>query len=484
MLFAVGAQLLGRQREREVLDRPAGRRARRRRRRCWWCTESRASARLRCSITRSRRARQFRVAPDRRGRRRDGARRSRRFNSCARPILDLIGASARIPSATRSASPSGSVPDSRRIRSLSDWRSSACCPRLPRSGRSCASSMTRSGSIVRRRARSRSWPAACWRSGSRSCSRRASSATRSRDCRSSTSSRLGHRDARALLESVLPAPLDERVLERIVVETRGNPLALLELPRGLTPAQLAGGFGLPAAVPLSGEHRGELHAAAGEASAMTRDACCSSRRPTRSATRRSFGGRREQLGIPESAAETVEAEGLLDARRPSGVPSSAGSLGRLSAPPSRRSAARSTARWRRQPIRRSTRIAAPGTGRRRHPCPTRTSPQSSSVPPGGRRRAAAWRLSPPSSSAPPTLTPEPTHRAQRLLAAAGAKRDAGALEAALGLLAGVDAEALDELGRARRPSARPDRAGAAARRRRRPPVSERGERASSHSTRS
>ena len=47
------------------------------------------------------------------------------------------------------------------------------------------------------------------------------------------------------------------------------------------------------------------------------------------------------------------------------------------------------------------------------------------------------------------LTPEPAHRAQRLLAAAGAKRDAGALEAALGLLAGVEAELLDELGRAR-----------------------------------
>jgi DNA-binding CsgD family transcriptional regulator len=62
---------------------------------------------------------------------------------------------------------------------------------------------------------------------------------------------LGHRDARALLESVLPSPLDERVLERIVIETRGNPLALLELPRGLTPAQLAGGFGLPPVVPLT-----------------------------------------------------------------------------------------------------------------------------------------------------------------------------------------------------------------------------------------
>jgi DNA-binding CsgD family transcriptional regulator len=62
---------------------------------------------------------------------------------------------------------------------------------------------------------------------------------------------LGHRDARALLDSILPVRLDERVLERIVVETRGNPLALLELPRGLTPAQLAGGFGLPTALPLS-----------------------------------------------------------------------------------------------------------------------------------------------------------------------------------------------------------------------------------------
>src|SRR3984893_2052674 len=61
---------------------------------------------------------------------------------------------------------------------------------------------------------------------------------------------LGHRDARTLLESVLPARLDEHVLDRIVLETHGNPLALLELPRGMTPIQLAGGFGLPA-VPLS-----------------------------------------------------------------------------------------------------------------------------------------------------------------------------------------------------------------------------------------
>ena len=55
-----------------------------------------------------------------------------------------------------------------------------------------------------------------------------------------------------LLSSVLRVPLDERVRERIVAETRGNPLALLELPRGLTPAELAGGFGLPDAPGLSG----------------------------------------------------------------------------------------------------------------------------------------------------------------------------------------------------------------------------------------
>ena len=61
---------------------------------------------------------------------------------------------------------------------------------------------------------------------------------------------LGHRDARALLESVLPAPLDEQVLERLIVETGGNPLALMELPRGLTSSELAGGFGVPTAAPV------------------------------------------------------------------------------------------------------------------------------------------------------------------------------------------------------------------------------------------
>ncbi len=57
---------------------------------------------------------------------------------------------------------------------------------------------------------------------------------------------LDESDARALLESALAGPLDARVRDLIVAETRGNPLALLELPRGLSPAELAGGSGCPA----------------------------------------------------------------------------------------------------------------------------------------------------------------------------------------------------------------------------------------------
>jgi hypothetical protein len=51
---------------------------------------------------------------------------------------------------------------------------------------------------------------------------------------------------------VVPGPLDQRVSDQIVAETRGNPLALLELPRGRTPAELAGGFGLAGGPALSG----------------------------------------------------------------------------------------------------------------------------------------------------------------------------------------------------------------------------------------
>ncbi len=122
---------------------------------------------------------------------------------------------------------------------------------------------------------------------------------------------LGHRDARAMLEAVLVAPFDETVLERIVVETRGNPLALLELPRGLSATELAGGFGLPPSVPLSA---GIEKSFTKRLSALPEDA----RRLLLVAAADPVGEpslvwrAAERLGIPESAGDTVESEELLE----------------------------------------------------------------------------------------------------------------------------------------------------------------------------
>ncbi len=62
---------------------------------------------------------------------------------------------------------------------------------------------------------------------------------------------LNDEDAREVLGLAIAGRVDERVVDRIVAETRGNPLALLELPRGLSAAELAGGFAVSSAQPLS-----------------------------------------------------------------------------------------------------------------------------------------------------------------------------------------------------------------------------------------
>ena len=127
---------------------------------------------------------------------------------------------------------------------------SSSCPVQPRSSPCCASSTTPSGSTTPRLERSGSWHAACRRRGSRSRSRRCELGdgfARFPQLRESVGS-----PGFTGIAGVRPrrAGLDEAVLERIIAETGGNPLALIELPRGSTPAQLAGGFGLPAALPL------------------------------------------------------------------------------------------------------------------------------------------------------------------------------------------------------------------------------------------
>ena len=121
---------------------------------------------------------------------------------------------------------------------------------------------------------------------------------------------LHDRYARALLHSVVPLPLDAQVRERILAETRGNPLALLELPRGRSPAELAGGFGLPRRTSLSGRiEESFLRRVAALPAATWLMVLIAAAEPVgdpalmwRAASR---------LGLPSDAVASAEAEGLL-----------------------------------------------------------------------------------------------------------------------------------------------------------------------------
>jgi DNA-binding CsgD family transcriptional regulator len=258
---------------------------------------------------------------------------------------------------------------------------------------------------------------------------------------------LGHRDARALLESVLPARLDEHVLDRIVLETHGNPLALMELPRGMTPIQLAGGFGLPPAVPLSASieesFTRRLARLPGDARRLLLIAAADPTGDLAVVWRAA-----QQLGIPESVADAVEAEDLLELgvrvvfRHPlirSAVYRSAGLRERRAV---HRALAEATDPEI-DPDRRAWHRAQAASMPDEDVAAELERSAGRAQARGGLAAVAAFL------ERAAALTPEPTHRAQRLLAAAGANRDAGALEAALELSAGVEAGLLDELGRAR-----------------------------------
>ena len=218
-------------------------------------------------------------------------------------------------------------------------------------------------------------------------------------------------DARALLDEVLTGPLDPRVCDQIVTETRGNPLALLELVRGLTPAELAGGFGLSGRETLAGSieesFRRRVEALPGQTRLLLVAAD-----PTGDPVLvwRAAG----RLGIGAEAATPAAEAGCWSSepgfgfvirypRRPIG--------GR------RLSSGRTcTALWRRPPTPASILIGARGTGRRPRPGQTSRSPQSSSSRLAGRRRAGngcRCRVprDPPATARPRTgRTRPPRHR--------------------------------------------------------------------------
>src|SRR4051812_11674038 len=122
---------------------------------------------------------------------------------------------------------------------------------------------------------------------------------------------LADADARVLLASVIPGRLDQRVADQLLAETRGNPLALLELPRGLSAAQLAGGFGLPGALPLEARLQERflerLNALPEESQRLLRVAAAE---PTGDAAL--VWQAAEQLGVSGPGLEPAESDGLVE----------------------------------------------------------------------------------------------------------------------------------------------------------------------------
>ncbi len=249
---------------------------------------------------------------------------------------------------------------------------------------------------------------------------------------------LDEADARALLETVIPGPIDERIRDRIVAETRGNPLALLELPRGRSAAELAGGFAVARSGRAVRQHRERLPAAARRAPG--RHAAAVAARGGRSGGRAAApvaSGRAAR--DPSGGRDAGGRRGPDRDRRPGPVPSSAGALGGVPLGITGRAlrAARGARRGhrRRAPSRPARMAPRPGGIRARpRTSPTELERSAARAQARGGIAAAAAFLE---SAA--TLTPEPAERVRRLLAAAQAKRDAGALEAALQLLSAAEA---------------------------------------------
>ena len=254
---------------------------------------------------------------------------------------------------------------------------------------------------------------------------------------------LGRVDSRALLESALPTRLDEHVLDRIVLETRGNPLALLELPRGLTPVQLAGGFGLPATktMPANIEESFTRRLAG-----LPYDA----RRFLLLVSADSVGDpallwrAAQELGIAGSAVDTLETEGFLQVgprvvfRHPLIRSAVYGGAGVKERSAIHRALAEATDP-RIDPDRRAWHLGQATSMPDEDVAAALEHSAARAQARGGIAAGAAFL------ARAADLTPEARRRSQRLLAAAGAKRDAGDLDGALGLVAGVEQDGLDEL---------------------------------------
>jgi DNA-binding NarL/FixJ family response regulator len=254
-------------------------------------------------------------------------------------------------------------------------------------------------------------------------------------------------DARQLLASSIPGRVDERVRERIIAETHGNPLALLELPRGRTPAELAGGFWLPDDRPMSTRIEQSFQR---QVEALPPD----TRRLLLTAAADPVGDvtllwrAADQLGIGASAADPAEAAGVIEV----------GARLRFRHPLVRSATYRAAGTRDRQEVHRALAAAtdphADPDRRAWHRAQATVEPDEAVAAElaasadraqarGGFAAAAAFL------ERATGLTPDPARRGARALAAAEAKLDAAAPDAASDLLANAEICPLDELQRVR-----------------------------------
>ena len=254
-------------------------------------------------------------------------------------------------------------------------------------------------------------------------------------------------EAQALLASSLPFMLDERVRDRIVAEAHGNPLAMLELPRGLTSTELTAGLGIAGTRPLPERIEQSfvrrLEALPGDARRLLLVAAAE---PLGDPLL--FWRAASQLGIDYGVAKAIQTEGLLaiDERVTFRHPLVRSAIYRSQPLDDRRDVHRALAGAtdrETDPDRRAWHLAAAVAGPDEEVAQELELSAVRARARGGQAAAAAFL------ARSVELTREPARRAQRALAAAEAKRLAGSGEEALQLAALAEAGPLDEAERVR-----------------------------------
>jgi DNA-binding CsgD family transcriptional regulator len=257
---------------------------------------------------------------------------------------------------------------------------------------------------------------------------------------------LGRADARVLLRSALPSPFDEHVFERILAESRGNPLALLELPHGLTPAELAGGFALPTSAPLAGRIEACFRRRIARLPPPSRALLLvAAAEPTGDPVL--VWRAAQRLGVDESAGVALEADGLLEmsSRMIFRHPLVRSAVYEAASPAERRNVHRALAE--------ATEVGVDRDRRAWHRAQAAWHPDDEvatelEVSAGRARARGGVAAAAAFLERAAELTLDSKQRVARTLAAAEAKREAGALEAALELASAAERSPLDDSQRA------------------------------------